>query len=196
MMLRLFISVNLDHELLAALTKQQDHLKRRLSAAPLRWTRPQDIHLTLKFLGDTDPARLDDILAALQPVVHSHAPFAVTTGGLGCFPSARRPNVLWVGVQDPDYKLQALAAGVDSALVGVGWQPERRPFSGHLTLARVQRSAGTRQRQTLGEMLAELAKSAPLGECHVDALHVMRSQLHPQGATYTSLKTLRLGQHG
>ncbi len=191
-MLRLFIAVNLDEELLAAMTALQNQLKRRLSNYPLRWSRAQGIHLTLKFLGDTDPARVPDLHAALLTVVQEQASFALRVAGLGCFPNMRRPSVLWVGVQDPEKRLQRLAAMVDTAVAELGWPPEKRPFTGHLTLARVSRSANAYTRRDLGAALARMPQPASLGMCRVDAIHIMRSQLHPQGAIYTRLHSLPL----
>ena len=194
MMWRLFISVNLPDDLRDKLAAEQKRLQRHLSAYPLRWTRPEGIHITLKFLGDTDPARLPELNAALQPLATLHSPFTVTVGGVGCFPHARRPNVVWVGVHDPGNKLQALAASVDQAVARLGWERERRPFSAHLTLARVKRGAGTQERRSLGTLLPNLDVPETLGTCPVSALHLMRSQLRPEGALYTSLTVVRLGR--
>lgn len=193
MMWRLFISVNLTDDLRGKLAAEQKRLQRQLSDYPLRWTRPEGIHITLKFLGDTDPTRLPELSTALQRVAVLHAPFVVTIGGLGCFPNARHPNVIWVGVHDPDKKLRALAASIEQAVASLGWERERRPFSAHLTLARVKREAGTQERRTLGRLLPNLGVPETLGTCAVNTVHVMRSQLRSQGSLYTSLYEVRLG---
>ncbi|NOZ71501.1 MAG: RNA 2',3'-cyclic phosphodiesterase [Chloroflexi bacterium] len=195
MMWRLFISVNLSDILLTRLADVQNQLRRQLSAYPLRWTRPESIHITLKFLGETDSARLAELETALQKVAVLHNPFVITIGGLGCFPNTRRPNVLWVGVNDPEKRLQALAARVDQAMTRLGWEEERRPFNGHLTLARVKREAGSQERRQLGAELMALDVPETLGTCAVNSVHLMRSQLRPQGALYTSLHEFRLGHH-
>ena len=189
-MQRLFIAINLPDDLLQTLTTTQRHLQRKLAAHPLRWSRPEGIHLTLKFLGDTDPARIPDIADALVRVAGKHAPFELPVGGLGMFPNARRPNVLWVGVQDEAHRLRHLAADVDKAMAKLGWQREKRPFSGHLTLARVKKQAGNRERRALGEAVIALRGYERLGVLPVQHIHIMRSQLQPSGAVYTEIKVI------
>lgn len=192
-MYRLFISVNLPPELLLGLTDLQNSLKRQLSSAPLRWSRAQGIHLTLKFLGDTDPARIDSIVAGLSRAFEQQQAFEIDIGGLDGFPNTRNPNVLWVGVHDDDGRLRRLAADVDAAMSGLGWQRQRRPFSGHLTLARVQKQAGGSERRALGERLAALDAPADLGTLPVRQIHLMRSQLQPSGSIYTALAEINIG---
>ena len=189
---RLFISINLTPELLAALTDLQNQLQRQLAPQPLRWARPEGIHLTLKFLGDTDTGRIEDIVRALQQSVEPHQAFELGIGGLGCFPDRRKPRVLWVGVQDPDERLRRLAASVDNAMSGLGWKRENRPYTGHLTLARVKKYANNQDKQALGELLATVAVADTLGALPVQTIHLMRSQLRPDGAVYTLLITVPL----
>ena len=193
---RLFISINLTPELLAALTDLQSQLKRQLASHPLRWTRPEGIHLTLKFLGDTDTGRIEDIVRALGQAVEPHQPFELSIGGLGCFPNQRKPRVLWVGVQDPDERLRHLAASVDEAMAGLGWKRENRPYTGHLTLARVKKYASSRDKQALGELLSAVTVADTLGVLPVQAIHLMRSQLRQDGAVYTSLINIPLTSPG
>ncbi|MCP4168028.1 MAG: RNA 2',3'-cyclic phosphodiesterase [Chloroflexi bacterium] len=191
-MYRLFISVDLPPDFLEKLRGTQNQLKRSLANYPLRWTRPEGIHLTLKFLGDTDPARIDDIVAILTQAVDPHPPFEISAGGLGCFPNPNKTSVLWIGVEDRDKRLQKLAASIDNATNSLGWQRERRLYSGHLTLARVQRNAKNPERRHLGQQLSTLGVPQNMGIISVDEIHLMRSQLNPQGAIYTSLATLQL----
>jgi 2'-5' RNA ligase len=189
---RLFISINLTPDLLAALTDLQSQLERQLAPQPLRWARPEGIHLTLKFLGDTDTGRIEDIVRALGQAVASHQAFELSIGGLGCFPNQRKPRVLWVGVQDSDQRLRRLAASVDDAMAGLGWKRENRPFTGHLTLARVKKYASNRDKQALGELLSTVEVTDVLGVLPVQNVHLMRSQLRPDGAIYTALITTPL----
>jgi 2'-5' RNA ligase len=189
-LLRLFIAINLPEDLLDTLTVTQRQLQRKLTAYPLRWSRPEGIHLTLKFLGDTDPARVPDIVESLNRVAARHAPFELAVGGLGMFPNARRPSVLWVGVNDADHRLRHLAADVDKAMAKLGWQREKRPFSGHLTLARVKKQAGNRDRRALGEAVTALSGYDKLGVLPVQRIHLMRSQLRPDGAIYTAISII------
>ncbi len=195
-MLRLFIAINLPDDLLEALTATQRQLQRKLTAYPLRWTRPEGIHLTLKFLGDVDPARIPALTEALNRAAAKHASFILPVGGLGMFPNARRPNVLWVGVHDGDHHLRHLAADVDKAMARLGWPREKRSFNGHLTLARVKKQAGNRERRMLGETVDGLVGYARLGALPVQTIHIMRSQLRPNGAVYTAVQAVPLGGRG
>ncbi len=189
---RLFIAINLSPELLDSLQQVQRQLQRKLAAYPLRWARPEGIHLTLKFLGDTEIARIDEVSDALMQVGRRHAPFELSVGRLGMFPNASRPNVLWVGVNDEDRLLQQLAADVDKTMARLGWKRERRPFQGHLTLARVKKQATPRERRELGALIKTLQGYERLGTLPVASIHLMRSHLHPQGAIYTAIRTIRL----
>jgi 2'-5' RNA ligase len=189
---RLFIAITLSADLLVALTSAQRQLQRKLAAQPLRWARPEGIHLTLKFLGDTDPARIPDITDALSRAAAKHAPFELPVGGLGMFPNAKRPTVLWVGVHDEAHHLRRLAAGVDKALARLGWQREKRAFNGHLTLARVKKQTGNRDRRALGEAVSGLQGYQKLGILPVQSISIMRSQLRPGGARYTEVRKIEL----
>ncbi len=191
-MLRLFISANLPPDLVSAIGDVQGQLKRRLRSLPLSWTRPEGIHLTFKFLGDTDPARVDSIVAGLQSAVVSHPSFTVTVAGLGCFPNLRQPNVLWIGVQDPEKGLQRLAAGVDAATARLGWEKENRPYTGHLTLARVKREARNDERRAIGDSISQFSLPDPLGSLPVHSLHLMRSELNPGGSVYNVVASIPL----
>lgn len=186
-MLRLFISAHLTPDLLAAIGDVQAQLKRRMTGLPLTWTRPEGIHLTLKFLGDTDPARVESIVAGLRAAASSHRSFTLSVAGLGCFPNLRQPNVIWVGVQDPDGALRRLAASVDAATVRLGWDKETRPFTGHLTLARVKRDARNEERRIIGEQVGQFPLPDPLGLLPIASLHLMASELNPGGSIYTEL---------
>jgi 2'-5' RNA ligase len=189
---RLFISINLTPELLVTLTDLQSQLKRQLASQPLRWARPEGIHLTLKFLGDTETGRIEEIARALSQAVESHQPFDLSISGLGCFPNQRKPRVLWVGVQDPDQRLRRLATSVDDAMAGLGWKRENRPYTGHLTLARVKKYANNQDKQALSELLSSVDVEDRLGVLPVRTVHLMRSQLRSDGAVYTSLITIHL----
>lgn len=190
--LRLFIAVHLPPDLLAGIGDVQGQLRQEMGALSLRWTRPEGSHLTLKFLGETAANRVEGIVAALQAAAATQPGFTLTVAGLGCFPTLRRPNVIWVGVQDPDRALQRLAAAVDGAMAGLGWQAERRPFNGHLTLARVKQGAGVEERSAIAAHLARFSPPDPLGLLPVRFLHLMHSDLQPGGSIYTELAKISL----
>ncbi|MFN8627613.1 MAG: RNA 2',3'-cyclic phosphodiesterase [Candidatus Binatia bacterium] len=185
--IRSFIAVDLAapvraslHALLAELAQVQ---------CQVRWVRADRLHVTLKFLGGVEPARLAQARAALVAALAGRPALRVRARGLGAFPSWRRPRVLWVGLDGDG--LPELAAGVEAALCGVGFEPERRAFIPHITVGRV---IGTRGWARIEErMQAHL--SGDFGTSIVDCVTIYSSILRPDGAVYTPLWTIPLGRN-
>jgi 2'-5' RNA ligase len=182
--LRTFIAVELTPPILDELADLQARMVEDVPAGLVRWVRPAGIHLTLKFLGEVPVGQVDAIAAAMREACAPHGPFRLSIQGLGCFPNARRPRVVWVGVDEPTGVLIALQRDVERALRPLGFRPEGRQFSPHLTLARVK----GRDRDAV-EALGEYVGRARVrvGEMAVAAVHLMRSELLPGGAVYTAL---------
>ncbi len=160
-------------------------LLREQNPGIVRWVPAKNIHLTLKFLGDISPANLEMLCKILEAEAGHHEPFSVQVGDLGAYPSMRRPRVIWVGVKNVE-PLGALQQGVESETLRLGYAPEERAFSPHLTLGRVSHNASPDQLHRLSDSLIE-TKVGALGTVKVDALSVFRSDLRPGGAIYTSL---------
>lgn len=201
-MIRTFVAVELEADLRQALGQLQEQVKDRLRAglqrlAPdvrLQWVRPESMHLTLKFLGAIEESQVERIRETLSPVLESRAAFSVEVAGLGVFPDLRDPRVLWVGLRaaqaepgQPDAleQLSRLARDVDVALGGLGFAQETRPYSPHLTLARIKERS-----REIGKVLAEselLSGTPSLGSLRVRSVSLMKSDLRPSGAVYTRL---------
>jgi 2'-5' RNA ligase len=160
-------------------------------AFPWRWVKPAQIHLTLKFLGDVDPARIDAITQAMQRAIGKQVPFTLLAQGVGCFPTLSRPRVLWMGLHDPQQALTRLQQRLGTALVSLGFAPEERPFRPHLTLARAPHGGPGRPQLT---PLLQAYHEQYFGEVLVEHLHLFQSQLHRDGAVYTLLRSAPL-QH-
>jgi 2'-5' RNA ligase len=156
----------------------------------VRWTRPEGIHLTLKFLGDVQADWLEDIADALRSACAPHAPFSLSIGGMGVFPNPRRPRVVWIGVDEPTGTLIRLQQDIERAISPLGFPTERRTFSPHLTLGRVKNGRGAAELEALGQY----AKQAQVrvGEMEAHAVYLMRSDLRPSGAVYTELAEVAL----
>lgn len=186
-LIRTFIAIAVDDRLRDALAEVQQHL--REVGAGVAWVRPAGMHLTLKFLGDVEDTRVPEIAAAMAPVAAASVPFAATLAGTGVFPAPRRPRVLWAGITTGADALAALAAGIDDALTPLGFPRETRPFSPHLTLGRVKDPGDHHA------LLARLGTYAEteFGTTPVREITLYRSDLSPQGATYTALATAPLG---
>jgi len=192
-MIRAFVAVELNPEVRAAVARLQEEIKSRVERALLRaapqariqWVRPEAVHLTLKFLGDVDEARIPEVEQALERAVAPLTRFAVEAGGLGAFPDSRAPRVLWVALGGQTNHLARLASQVERALEPLGFPPEMKPFNPHLTLARIKERS-----RDVGRVMAEsgvVESGGVLGRLDVDAVALIKSELKPSGAVYTRL---------
>ena len=144
-----------------------------------------NLHVTLKFLGQIEPARVEPMAAAIGSVAARTAPFELGVRGLGAFPAPARPRVVWVGLE-PAAPLAALATHVDAALGTLGVPRESRPFAAHVTLGRAREG---RRNPALTDALA---RPVDCGRLPVTRVSLMRSELHPRGARYTELASVVL----
>jgi len=191
--LRTFIAIDLSPELRANLGDLQDRLRGELGRGSVRWVQPQGIHLTLKFLGDTRREQLDEIQRALARAAATVEPFTISAGGAGCFPNARQPRVVWVGLEETSGALLRLRYAVESEVSPLGFPTEKRPFQPHLTLGRVQRGASSADVRRVGQVVAATPTGA-LGEMAISAVSFIKSDLRPTGAVYTTLSEAGLGR--
>ena len=178
--MRLFVALDIPDAVRRALRELIARLKPECDDA--RWVRPEGMHVTLKFLGETDGAKLDSIKAALSPE-HS-GPVDLDFRGLGFFPNEFHPRVIWCGVKGSS-NLVTLAASVDAALQPLGFSPESREFSPHLTLARFDSHKGL---DTLVRAANNL-KSYDFGSARQSEFYLYQSVLKRGGAEYTGLAT-------
>jgi 2'-5' RNA ligase len=176
--LRAFIAIELPSAVRASLGDVAAALAPGLPTGAVRWVRPEAMHLTLRFLGDTPTGSLPELAAALDTLAEGHAPFNLHLAGLGCFPNPRRPRVLWVGLAGDEARLAALKAGLDGALASLGRPPEGKPFRAHLTLGRVREEGGVRDFRP-DVAVPELAVP-------VTSIVLMESELRPDGPRYTA----------
>ncbi len=184
--IRSFIAIELSENIATGLTRVQNGLKESDISRAVKWVNPHSIHLTLKFLGNVPAAQIAAIEEALTPAVAPFAPFTLTAEELGCFPNARRPRVVWVGVHGDLDTLKRLQNVIEGAVAPLGYPPEDRPFRAHLTLGRVRRRVDKATVRQLGELIKE-TMVGKLGEMQVTGVSLMRSDLRPTGAVYTQL---------
>jgi RNA 2',3'-cyclic 3'-phosphodiesterase len=166
-----------------------DNLQRRLRSteADVRWTTISSIHLTLKFLGETEPAIIPQIAQSLRNSSKSDSPMKLQVNGLGCFPNQRNPRIVWCAVNGDTDRLSRLQMEVENACAEYGFPSEDRPFSPHLTLGRVKSKRNL-------QLLVDYIKIGTNLECEFTADHfnLYESVLKPQGAVYTILETIPL----
>ena len=153
----------------------------RPHAADVAWVAPTNFHVTLKFLGQVDEARVPALTEALQPAAAERPAFNIAVRGLGAFPSATRPRVLWAGLDDATGGMTALAERVDACCGRLGFPAEARAFAAHVTLGRVREA---RRQPALADVLT---RATDFGRVRVERVSLMRSELSPRGARYSAL---------
>ena len=187
-MIRAFIAIALTEDVRGALTDAQARLQRAHVGVKISWTKIENLHLTLQFLGYVEEPAVERIGAALETVTQQHAAFDLNVRGAGAFPNLRVPRVLWVGCADGQGKLKALAQAVQAAMQAFGFSPEQREFAAHLTLGRVK---APRPDAALTRAVDSL-KDTDCGTLRVATVHLIQSQLHPAGSIYTKLSSHKL----
>lgn len=187
--MRCFIAIDIDEAIKADLVDVQAQIKRQVDLEPgaVRWVQPEGMHLTLKFLGDIKDTQSVDVCAVTQTVCERHRAFTVEVKEVGYF-GGRLARVVWMGMGSDSQALLNLQGDLEAQLDQVGWPPEARRFSGHLTLGRVKQS---RAGLALAGALATF-KDLNLGSIPVDKVSVYQSQLRPQGPLYTALAKYQL----
>lgn len=183
--MRSFIAIELPEKVKSAISELQQELKER--KADIRWVKPDSIHLTLKFLGDTDEKILDRIIEAAKAACSGYSKFDLETRGVGVFPDMRAPKVLWAGISDND-SLTELKKDIENGLAKLGFSPEKRRFRSHLTLGRFKSSSG---KEGLYDKI-EGHKDISLGLIEVKSIFLIKSELTPSGAEYTKIAGIDL----
>ena len=186
--MRLFVALEIPSAVrqhLAALLAELDAVDPGWSKNRARWVQPENLHVTLKFIGHVDADKLNPIREALSEI-GSETSVQVRFHGVGFFPGERRPRVLWVGI-DASPNLVILAKGIDQRLVPVGIAAETRAFTPHLTVARFDPPG-------LSEKLREATRNksgVDFGTLRTNEFHLVESKLKPTGAEYTTLQSFR-----
>jgi len=189
-LLRAFIAVEIPQEIHKAIGNETAPLRAALNKSLVRWVPTENMHLTLKFLGDTSPVNVDLLAQMLSVEAGQHPAFEIQFRGLGVFPNPKRPHVIWIGIQAPE-ELAALQRGIEAAADKLGYPPEKRSFSPHLTIGRVKQNINSGGMQKVRAAL-EGIKVGTLGAAPVNAVHLFKSDLKPSGAVYTCLHSALL----
>lgn len=182
---RAFIAVDLPTDLQARLSQVSNELKEQMGDVPVRWVPSENMHLTLKFLGDVSTNNLDVIKDILKGETVDRETLVISVGEIGAYPKVRRPRVIWVGVEAPA-ELESLQRGIENQTARVGYSRDRRSFSPHITLGRVSRNASPSDVRAIGDVLST-QELGFLGVARIAAVHLYRSDLTSDGAVYTRL---------
>lgn len=190
--IRAFIAVNLSPAILEKIEQVAQDLQQKMNTVPVRWVPIENIHLTLKFLGNVSTANLEILMDILGKVVSSHHECDISVGGIGVFPKTHNPRVIWVGMEVPQ-ELTNLQHNIEIETARLGYSREHRPFSPHLTFGRVSRNASTEDIQKIARIL-ENYKVGFLGATRVRTVYLYRSDLKPEGAEYTPIYSAALNE--
>ena len=185
--IRVFLAFPLPADIIDAIREAQKCLKDQ--GIRMAWVKPENVHLTLKFLGEISPEAIRLAMGAAEAAAAGAAPMALTVKGLGVFPDARRPRVVWAGLGGRAQSLIDFQAGLEENLANVGFERERRRFAAHLTLGRIKKPIPPAKLVSALDACAGLTSR----EFRLDGLALYRSELRPEGAVYTVLKTFPLG---
>lgn len=179
--LRTFIALELPPSVISLLEKVQEDLKSM--GLPAKWVRPENIHLTLKFIGNINPGDIDKIGGAMMDAVDDFAAITLVAGGIGVFPGIKRPRVIWVGLGGQIQLLFAMQRVLEENLAALGFKEEKRPFKGHLTLGRFRQTVNP---NTIRQIMREHANLYS-EEFTARRIILFKSDLKPTGAVYSQL---------
>ncbi len=184
--IRTFIAIELPGNIISSIRKVQEGIKSY--GFKVRWVRPENIHLTLKFLGNINEADTEKIGRAIFDAVKEYPPISLAAKGIGVFPGVKRPRVIWVGITGQVEPLIGMQKTLDDKLEAIGFPKENRPFKGHLTLARVK---GKIDSKRLSEAMKEFQEfeAEPFT---ADQIILFKSELKPTGSVYTKLLSASL----
>ena len=188
-LLRAFIAVELPFEIRQTVCNTTSRLRNEIGAL-VRWVSIENMHLTLKFLGDVSLSNVEMLSHMLRAETDLFNCFDLHLNGLGSFPNLKRPRVIYVGIQAPAV-LESLRRGIESASRRLGYESEERGFSPHLTIGRVKQNVTATEQQTIRRAL-EGTKIDSLGTARVDSIQLFKSDLKPTGSVYTRLYSASL----
>jgi RNA 2',3'-cyclic 3'-phosphodiesterase len=191
--LRLFIALSVPEVVKHEVERARTELRRAVAGAGIRWTTRAQLHLTLRFLGNVEAPRVPALLEALETTASAFAPLQLRASGVGFFPAAHPPRVVWVGVRDEGGQLALLQRAIQAATADFTAEKPEQTFTGHLTLGRIK-SLSRREAEVLARLASGMA-NRPFGEWVAPELELIRSQLSEQGATHRCIATAPLGQN-
>jgi RNA 2',3'-cyclic 3'-phosphodiesterase len=184
--MRTFIAVELSESIRQALERVQDKLRRVTD--DVKWAKPQNLHLTLKFLGDVPDSRVAEVIDLAKDCAAQARPLEMTVTGTGGFPNVQRPRVVFVDAQETPPIMAELALALNRAMTKVDVEFEDRPFRSHITLGRIRRP---KQNAALAEALEKL-DSTEFGRMTVDRIVLIKSELTPKGPIYSPVEEMLL----
>ncbi len=187
---RLFVAISLPESVKDEIEKAQKEMRGALSGDLVRWTKREQFHLTLKFLGNVAVSRVAELTDVLREACGHFTVLRLRAEGIGFFPDVRFPRVVWVGVRDEGDILPRLQSAVETAVSSFTKEKSGKQFTGHVTLGRIEGI-----QRTQAEILSKLARDMAerfFGEWMADKVELIRSELSSSGSRYTRLAAFPL----
>ena len=183
--MRTFIALDLSDSMKKELTRLQEELKK--AGSDVKWVNPLNIHLTLKFLGNVEESKIDEIKAILDGISQKNNAYELSLFNLGSFPSLNQLRVLWAGIDKGCSETEKIAEEIENGLEKIGFPKETRPFSAHLTIGRVRSG---KNKAKLKEIITSLQVNPET--CQIKSVTLYQSKLTPKGPIYTPLHVANL----
>ena len=193
-LLRAFIAIELPATLQDAIGTQTIRLRQTLRDDLVRWVPTQNMHLTLKFIGNIANSHLEFLKHLLIRTAGSHPQFDLQIGGIGSFPTPKRPRVIWAGIHAP-VDLVSLQRNIEAGTSRLGYEKEEHPFSPHLTIGRVRQNIDPADLQEIRKALDGI-QIGNIGVARIDSIQLYKSELHSSGSVYTKLFSAPLKNRG
>ena len=188
--LRLFIAISIPEVVKGEIELARNELRSLLQESRITWTKLEQFHLTLRFLGKVGAERVNALSEAMREVCNGFARLKLVAKGVGCFPNLRRPRVIWVGVGDEAGQLVQLQQRIQEATEPFTSEEAEKRFHGHVTLGRVK-EIGRKESKMLAER-AERMEARIFGEWHGDEVGILKSELTPEGARHSCIERIPL----
>ncbi|MDD2921374.1 MAG: RNA 2',3'-cyclic phosphodiesterase [Anaerolineales bacterium] len=184
-LLRAFIAIEFPKHTRDAVAQQTAQLRQTLGNDIIRWVPPENMHLTLKFIGEVAASHLSFLKQMISHAADSYPQFDLQLSGLGSYPATRPPRVLWIGIHAPNI-LIALQKDIEAGAARLGYEPEERPFAPHLTLGRTRQNANPAELPKIRAALNAI-QLGKIDTAQIDSVHLFKSDLNPGGSIYTKL---------
>ena len=181
--IRCFVAIEIPETIQTLLTSAQEELREFVRGAS--WVKRENIHLTLKFLGDVVPNQISVIKNSIEQVTDTRSPFSMELGGIGAFPNLSRPRIIWAGVKTGADEVAAIAKDIDIRLGRHGYERNEKPFRPHLTLARLKSRTDLKPLVDVFQQYDTISGARMI----VKQVRIVQSQLRRSGAVYTPLET-------
>jgi RNA 2',3'-cyclic 3'-phosphodiesterase len=189
--LRLFVAVTLPETVRDEILRVQRELQPLVPPAVARWTRPEQLHLTLRFLGNVPVSAVEDLTQSVEKVCRNAPPLALMAKGVGFFPNPRLPRVIWAGINGHANELIDLQKRIETAAGPFSSEPGEKNFAGHITLGRLKNPRPGDVRDLVAR--AQLFEAQTFGDWTAQHVEIIRSELSSAGARHTLLATFPLG---